>query len=481
MAEYEQPIRTQIDGDEFDGATLDMLRETLSKNKPELLRNAASELLTAKQRLDNLVAVIDKHLRELDLHWTAGDDAKTVKSSLRRLRDAAADVSTTITDQPVNAEQCPKNPSGVAPALLLQAHTLAAFSGDKLPESPDRDVSILEGAFQGGMVGTAGGAMIGAVPGAVIGAVVGTIAGGVTAIFTDGPMQNLFGDSKEEQDRKKAKEHIRLLTDATKLNNNVFPANLRTEIPQFGGLPPNVPTIPVNNGNGLPNGLPTGPGQPYLPASTGPGNLGYPNQDGLQDPSQHQIPGLGDPNLPGGLPDGTFPGSNTGTGPGTGPGTNLDGIGTGPGTGTNGLNTPGVTTPGATTPAAPNTSVDRPNTSLAGFPDPTALNAPGTTGLPNATTGIGSPYAGPNAGTGNLGVPGPANAAANAANAANAVRGMGGSGSSMVPMIPHGGSGGGQEQQERTRSTWLLEDEEYFRSDEATTNPYIRGESKGKA
>ena len=36
---------------------------------------------------------------------------------------------------------------------------------------------------------------VGAVPGAVIGAVGGTIAGGVTTLFTDGPFQNMFGDS----------------------------------------------------------------------------------------------------------------------------------------------------------------------------------------------------------------------------------------------------------------------------------------------
>ncbi|GAA3130198.1 hypothetical protein [Nonomuraea salmonea] len=115
MAEQQQPIRTQIDQTEFDGATTQMVRETLTANKPELLRTAAGELMTAKKRLDNLVEVLDKHLRALDARWTQGDDAKIVKKALRKLRDSAADVSTTISAQPADAKQCPTNPSGVAP------------------------------------------------------------------------------------------------------------------------------------------------------------------------------------------------------------------------------------------------------------------------------------------------------------------------------------------------------------------------------
>ncbi|RVX47349.1 hypothetical protein EDD27_10279 [Nonomuraea polychroma] len=474
MAQETHAIRAPINTEEVEDANLEMLREDLANNKPELLRNAASELLTAKRRLDNLVGVIDRHLRELDQHWTVGEDARTVKAGLRRLRESAADVSTTISEQTLDpdANQCLANPSGVAPALLLQAHTLSAFSGKNVPESADKDVNFLEGAFQGGVAGTIGGGLIGGPPGMVIGAVVGTLAGGVTALFTDGPFANLVGDSKEEQDRKAAKEHIRLLTEATEQNNRAFPAQLQTDIPQFDPLAPKIPKIPFNGGGGFDGTAPAGLNQSFTSPNTDLNGLGHPDQDGLRDPGLHQIPGLGNTDPSSRFPGG--PGTDAGTGAVPDPGTDLNGAGMPDG--------PNLNTPSANTPDAPGTDVNAPRTSLAGLPDPStslpttsAANTPGTPNTPStpSTSGIGSPYGG-GGGTG------PGNGMASAANAAAAMRGTGNR-SPMIPLIPPAGRGGQQEGQESTRTTWLLEDEDYFMSDEATTIPYLRGDSKGKA
>ncbi|MEU6713222.1 hypothetical protein ABZ897_17200 [Nonomuraea sp. NPDC046802] len=461
MAQEQQPIRTTISTEEPAFADLGQLREILNKNKPELVRQAAGELLTAKRHLDNLVEVIDRHLRELDARWTTGDDAKTVKTSLRRLRDSAAEVSTTISATPADADRCPTNPRGVAPALLLQAHTISVFSGKNLPESADRDINVLEGAFQGGAVGTIGGSIAGP-PGAVIGAVVGTLAGGVTALFTDGPFANLVGDSKEEKDRKAAKEHIRLLTEATRQNNEAFPDSLRTDVPQFEMLNPRIPEIPFNGGDRFDGVVPAGFNQPINSPRADLDGLGYPNQDGLRDPNLHQIPGLGNTGPGNGYPDGSGVGAGPDGSLGGAPDTDLSGVG---------ANTPGG--PGTPSGNIPDANVNAPQTSLASMPDP-SLTGPPSTNLPN-TTGIGSPYGGGTPSGGGFG-----NGMAGAA--ANALRGMGNQG--MFPMIPPVGAGGqGRkgEQEESTRTTWLVEDEDYFMSDETTTNPYIRGDSKGKA
>jgi hypothetical protein len=496
MAENQAPIRAEIAGTDFDGVlTLDQLRETLAKNKPELVREAATELLTAKQRLDHLVGVLDRHLRALNEHWTEGEDAKVVKTQLRRLRESAATMSTTINDQPADATQCVANPSGVAPALLLQAHTLAAFRGENLPESPDRDVSILEGAFQGGMAGTGVGAGIGvffggvgAGPGAVIGAVVGTVAGGITSAFSDGPFMNMFGDSKEEQDRNLAAEHIKQLSEATKANNQAFPAALRTDIPEFDVLSPTLPATPFNQGTLPTGGLPGGLSQPYAPGSGLPDGLYVPSQDGLLDPGRHQIPGFDDTGLAITFPGGTGGTDGTGGSDGDGSGTNGSGTnGSGlPGGGPNATNPNGTTVPSVKVPDAPNGTIPDTGagspTALAGLPDssftggqPTGYpsgNPTGvTTGPGSPTTGIGSPYGGSGFGAASGGGAGGASAAL--------LRGSGGGGSPF--MIPPGGAGGAQQQSEQERSTFLLEDEDYFRSEEPTTGPYISGESKGRA
>ncbi|MFF4619817.1 hypothetical protein [Nonomuraea jabiensis] len=472
MAEYQAPIRGEIGSLEFEGATLDLLRDTLAKNKPQLIGQAAAEFLEAKVRLDNLVDVIDRHLRELDKHWTAGEDAKIVKKQLRRLREAAADISTTISDQPVDSKNPPKNPHGVAPALIVHARTLSAAKGD-VPDNPGSDIDFGEAAVTGGVAGAAIGSFfggVGAVPGVVIGAGVGVLVGGITRFISDLPFANLWGDSKEEKDRKKAAEAIKLLSQDTKLNNDVFPAQLRTDIPQFMALSPNVPTDPFGGRNGIGGNIPAGLNQAFDPTA---GFDGL-NQDGMQDPGRHQIPGIDTTNNP----TSTFPDGTVGT-VGTGIGNGQDGIG---GNGQNGAgNVPGLTDPSSALNANANANLNpngsqgsntgRPTTSLAGIPDP-SVSGP-STNLP--TTGIGSPYGGSGTGGSGFGA-----GAGNGVSAA-ALRGLGG-GSSMVPAVaPSGGRGGGQERQEIERTTYLLEDEDLFRSDVTTTNHLIKGDSKGMA
>ncbi|MET9239508.1 hypothetical protein [Nonomuraea sp. NPDC003709] len=477
MAEYQAPIRGQIGSLEFEGATLDLLRDTLAKNKPQLIGQAAAEFLEGKARLDHLVDVIDKHLRELDKSWTAGEDAKTVKKQLRRLREAAADISTTISDQPVDAKNPPKNPHGVAPALIVHARTLSAAKGD-VPDNPGSDIDFGEAAVTGGVAGAAIGSFfggVGAVPGVVIGAGVGVLVGGITRFISDLPFANLWGDSKEEKDRKKASEAIKLLSQDTKLNNDVFPAELKTDIPQFMALSPNVPTGPFSGKTGIGGNIPAGLNQGYDPTA---GFDGL-NQDGMQDPNRHQIPGIDTTNNP----TSTFPNGTVGT-VGSGIGNGQNGIG---GNGQNGAgNIPGLTDPSSALNANANANLNGPQspnaggptTTLAGMPDP-SMSGPSTS---QPTTGIGSPYGGSTTGGSSFGGGGGAGAG-NAVNAAG-VRGLGG-GSSMIPAVPVSGSAargsGGQEQQEIVRTTYLLEDEDLFRSDVSTTNHTIKGDSKGKA
>jgi hypothetical protein len=391
-------------------------------------------------------------------------------------------VSTVISDQPPGGRQHPAKPSGVAPALEQQGLTLAA-SRSGVPDSPDRDVSILEGALQGaetgGMAGgTVGagvgffaagvGALPGAAAGAVIGGVTGAVAGGVTAVFTDGPFGNLFGDSKEEQDRKRAKEHIKKLSEATKANNDAFPASLRTDIPEFDMAPADLPNTPFNRQGPTANGLPAGIHQPYDPSALSgpkPNGFGYPdvNTDGFNG---DQVPGY----------DGTKP---TGTGA---DGSDLGNAGTGlNGTDLNGsdLNGPHLDSPdlnGAGLPDGPRTAQtgtggSAPTTALAGVPNPTAANHASTAFATNAGyDGAGSG----GAGSGVAGSGGGAGAGGGAGGAGT--RGLGGN--SMVGAPHGGGAGGGDDEQERTRTTYLLEDEDVFSSDVSTTSAFIRGEAK---
>jgi len=487
--EQRTPIRAHIDQTEFDGATTEMVREALTANKPSMLRDAASEMLTAKRRLDDLVEVIDRHLRALEESWTTGQDATTAKEALRALRDAAADVSQTISDQPVNAEQCLANPKGVAPALLLQAHTLAAYSGSSLPETPDRDVNVLEAAFQGGLAGAGVGAGVGSLaagvgagPGAVIGAVFGTIAGGVTSLFTDGPFGNIIGESKEEKDRRLASEHLRLLSEATAANNQVFPTELRTDIPVFDTTPGDIPRY-TYDGPGFGDSRINGAGADL-------DGFGTPNQDGLFDPSRHRIPGFDGLGGPVSEHDGTgldgsgLDGVNVPDGSGL-DGTGLDGTGL-DGTGQNGAGLDGTNTPNGAN--APDTSgldgtagLPGPaNTTLAGMPDPSLSGYPNPSigGAPT-TNGIGSGYvAGP--GTGGGGGFGGAFGGVGGAGTTAGMRGLGG-GMPMMPFASAGGQKRDERRSEMERTAYVWDDEDYFTSDVPTTEPHITGDAKGKA
>ncbi|WP_049570656.1 WXG100 family type VII secretion target [Nonomuraea sp. SBT364] len=458
MAEYQSDIKADFSTEDFEGATLEMLRESLNKNKPNLLREAATEFFTAKERLDNLVGVLDRHLRALEESWTDSADSRVVKTSLRRLRESAADVSRTISAHP--PELCPVNPSGVAPALNMQAATLDRYRGEHIPDDPNNP-SILERGVQGGQLGL----KFGGPQGGIIGT-----GGGLVY----GLGETLFGESEQEKNMKKAKKHLRQLTLETATNNNVFPQSLRTEIPQFETIAPDVPITPFNQAK-LPGGLPSGMAQPFDPSGLGPDGLNGPGQDGLFDPGKHQIPGLGDgfpgSSLPGGsVPGGPgFPGDGSGGFPGDGSGypggPGLPGSGQNPGSATTNAGLPNG-------PQLPGSGTDNPTTSLAGLGDP---NLPG---YPNSTNGL--PSTGyPNGQSGGIGSAYGAAAGQSAASTAG-LRGMGG-GSPMVPMIPPAGAATGQDRQERERTTYLLGDEDDFRSDVATTNHLIDGKGKAKA
>ncbi|GAA3130190.1 hypothetical protein GCM10020001_060100 [Nonomuraea salmonea] len=288
----------------------------------------------------------------------------------------------------------------------------------------------------------------------MIGAVFGTVAGGITSLFTDGPFANLVGESKEEKDRKLAKEHIRLLSQATAANNQVFPAQLRTDIPLFDLGPGDMPKTPYGGG---PNVRNVG----FNPNDTGLGEFAPPNQDGLYDPSQHQIPGLGGV---GGLGDGQNGTGQNGTGldgldgiggtgsDGAGPdGTGINGTGQ-DGTGLdaiNGANLPNGNGVDGTDLKAPGTPD---STSLAGLPDPSQLGGlpnPNTGVNPPASTGIGTGYAGGPGGGGSGGHGAVGGALGGPAGAA-AMRGLGGGGLPMMPMVPPSG----QKQEEKKRARW---------------------------
>ncbi|MFE0147263.1 WXG100 family type VII secretion target [Nonomuraea sp. NPDC059007] len=469
MPEQEGTIKYQITSTEFDGATLDMLRETLKNNKPELVKLAAAELSSAKKRLDNLVAVLDKHLAALETSWPAGDDATMVKDQLRRLKGSAENVSKAI------AYESGGKAFGVAPALVSQATLLAAMGGKSVPKDPGSDISFLEAAYEGGTAGTVVGAGVGffvggvgTVPGAVIGAISGSIIGGITSLFSDTPFANLFGESKEEKERKLAKEHIQKLSELTKINNDLFPDTLRTNTPDWNFTFKDPALSPYNGSMPNAGGLPTGTNVAFDPDAL----KGFdPSLNGdLNAGKPGQIPGFDafDPSskLPGGA-------NLNGTGM---DGSGLDG---------SGMNGDGMNGDG-------NLNGGAPNGNLPGTPgfDPNALSAPNGKGGPETTLAgynpelstfnSGNPAT--TYGNNGVGAGGPSGGMSNgnANGAMGAVRAYGGAGS-MTPMMPMTSAGNKSEEEERERSTWLLEDDDVFTSDQKTTNPLINGKSKGKA
>ncbi|MGW5261238.1 WXG100 family type VII secretion target [Microbispora sp. NPDC004025] len=472
MAERKMPIRAAIDASDPGVVMLDTLRTSLEKTDPELIRAASGEFKGVHDKLKSVVETLDRHLDSLDKHWTTGEDAKQVKEQLRRLRASTVAVMTAIVDTSAAAGQS-GSPSarGVVPALDVYASSLNQFRGENVPEPTKSDIDWYDAAVEAGAVGAAGGAIagspfagVGAIPGAVIGGVggfiVGGLAGAIGSAFGDGPFLNLFGESKEEKDMKAAEEHLKKLSQATQAANALFPESLDTDVPKFDMTPPSYdPTS--GPGTTLPSGsVPTDVRGWQNPASLGDLGTGS-GPDGLGDGGFPGWNGTGDPYGPGG------PGGGIGTGlDGTGPGNGLGGLNAGLNAGLNG----GVGAPGSTGAGASGTRLDDSGlggTSLSGHTPQNAVPN-GLTGA--AGSGPGTGYggggygagggsgAGPGIGAGGVGVNGAASRAA--------------AGNGMVPMAPHGASGGG-ERQERERTTWLLEDEDFFVSDQQTTSARI--------
>ncbi|MCG5218946.1 hypothetical protein [Streptosporangium sp. KLBMP 9127] len=465
MVQRTAAIRATIDASSSEGIMLEMLRTALQSSKPELITQAAAEFTGVRDKLERLLDVLEQHQAALDEHWTAGDDATQVKEQLRKLKLSTVEVVQSIraTDQgrgaPSGVELDTEDavPLGMVPAMDNYASILAS-SRDDVPDDTEQEVDMGEAALQGAGAGALAGAGIGvwfagvgAAPGAIIGGVVGGIGGAVgSSLGGDGPLFNLWGETKAEEDLRKAEEHLAALTTATALANDNFPVLLRTDIPQFDD-----PGTPFDPGDStwpgeIPGGtIPAGFTPPYDPALSG----------DLNDPNPY-APGLGD--------DGTWPDppGQDGTGPdGTGP------DGTGPdGTGPDGAdpNHPGTSTlPTAAVPTTSGTGLPEGSTldtSLAthngqGLDSATNL---GTSG--NGQNGLGTVIGNGSTGGGGTGYGSGGGVPMTAAGAGARLPGSGMNG--MMPFMPHAG-GGGQGEEDRERSTWLLEDDDIFTSDQA--------------
>ncbi|MBE3008824.1 hypothetical protein IL992_06430 [Microbispora sp. NEAU-D428] len=476
MAERKMPIRAAFDASDPGVVMLDTLRTALGKTDPELIRAASGEFKGVHDKLKSVVDTLDKHLDALDKHWTTGDDAKQVKEQLRRLRTSTVAVMNAIveTSLPGGRSGPPSTPRGVVPALDVYASSLNQFRGENVPKPTKSDIDWYDAALEAGAVGAAGGAIagspfagVGAIPGAVIGGVggfiVGGIGGAIGSIFGDGPFLNLFGESKEEKDMKAAEEHLKKLTQATQAANDMFPASLDTDVPKFDTTPPKFGPI-TGPGGSLPSGnVPTG--------VSGPGDLGSlgdlgtgPSGNGLGFDAGYPPYGLGDG--PGSVPGGGGQNGNGLDGGGSN-GTGLNGL-DGSGLNGNGLDGSGLNGTGL------NDNGNGPNgagqgTSLAAHTP--QLDPPGGFGGGPGTghgTGFGANgYGGYGAGAG-----GGAGSGGGGVTGVNAAGLRPSAGGSMLPVAPHG-AGRGEEREERERTTWLLEDEDFFMSDQPTTSPRI--------
>ncbi|MEU8277441.1 WXG100 family type VII secretion target [Microbispora bryophytorum] len=485
MAERKMPIRAAIDASDPGVVMLETLRTSLEKTDPELIRAASGEFKSVHDKLKSVVDTLDRHLDSLDKHWTTGEDAKQVKEQLHRLRASTVAVMTAIVDTSAPAGQS-GSPSarGVVPALDVYASSLNQFRGENVPEPTKSDVDWYDAAVEAGAVGAAGGAIagspfagVGAIPGAVIGGVGGFVVGGLAGVigsaFGDGPFLNLFGESKEEKDMKAAEEHLKKLTQATQAANALFPASLDTDVPKFDMTPPTFTPV-TGPGATFPNPtLRTDMGEWQNPASLGDLGTGSTGTTGLGDGGFPGWNGSGDPYGPGtGVPGGGtgLDGAGGGLdgngldGNGTGGDSNggLGGTGAGAGTGTGG-GTNGDTGANGTRPGDAGLG----GTSLSGHTPQTAVpnNLTGATGS-GPGTGYGGGYGG-----GGYGAGGGSGAGIGAGGVGGAAS-RAGAGNGMVPMAPHAAGGGG-EHQERERTTWLLEDEDFFVSDQKTTSPRI--------
>ncbi|MEV4161154.1 hypothetical protein [Nonomuraea dietziae] len=482
MATYTSPVRATIDDPGSEELPLDMLREALKNAKPALVRGAAEEFAAIGVKLDTMIEILDKHLTALDKAWTAGEDAKQVKTQLRRLRDSAASVKLAISDG--NESRCATK--GIAPALAAYSDTLSAFRGDNMPDKAGSDISTLEAAGQWGMGGAGIGLMVGGPPGAVIGGVVGTIAGGITSLFSDVPFLNLVGESKQEKEQKAAKEHLRKLTDATIRVNGLFPPSLTTDVPQL-----TVPSVKIKDIN-APGG--TGPGSlPDLSTKAYDPTLGK-GPDGLDGLRGSGLDGMGDRDLDGDL-DGSGPGdgdldgrtpdgSDLGGGRGDQDGDGLDdrvkGVGPGPGA-------PDLD-PGSVEGSPPPEGSDRNgtgfdgkggNTSLAGYDRDLSQVGPGRTPFDGTGTSVNNGTS-MNNGTssGGTGSGGSGGAGAVPVSSAGARTSANGGMSGFYP--PPAASPSKSEEEEIERNTWLLEDDDVFTSDAKVTIHRIDDVSKDR-
>ena len=231
------------------------------------------------------------------------------------------------------------------------------------------------------------------------------------------------------------------INNGTVQSNDRFPEEIRSDMPTVsadddlgrgpgdpGGKPPGTPKMP--GGGDPPGGMPKTPGGPGNPDIPGPGNPNLPG--GPDNPNLPGGPnGPGNPNIPGG-PNGPGGPGNLPGGPG-GPGSDLASM---PGGGGPGLGGGGV---------------------------------PGGPGLGGGAPGGGLPGGAPGAGAlGSAGAPG-----AFAGPGAFGRNGMGGAGGPMgMPMGAGAGAGGGQNN-ERERSTWLTEDEDVWGGNDETAPPVI--------
>ncbi|MEV4294874.1 WXG100 family type VII secretion target [Microbispora rosea] len=483
MAERKMPIRAAFDASDPGVVMLDTLRTALGKTDPELIRAASGEFKGVHDKLKSVVDTLDRHLDALDKHWTTGDDAKQVKEQLHRLRTSTVAVMNAIveTSLPGGRSGPPSTPRGVVPALDVYASSLNQFRGENVPKPTESDIDWYDAALEAGAAGAAGGAIagspfagVGAIPGAVIGGVggliVGGIVGGIGSIFGDGPFLNLFGESKEEKDMKAAEEHLKKLTQATQAANDLFPASLDTDVPKFDMTPPTFNPI-------------TGPGGPLPNANVstgvdGPGNLGSLGDLGTGLPGD----GLGfDPAAYGGYPP-YGPGDGSGSAPGGGQyGNGLDGGGSN-GTGLNGLDGSGLNGNGVNGNGVNGAGLD--GSGLDGGGTGNGPNGAGQgTSLAAHTPRLDAPPGGSGGGPGTgygtgFGANGYGGYGAGAGGGAGGVTGVNAAGlrpsagGSMLPVAPHS-AGRGDEREERERTTWLLEDEDFFMSDQPTTSPRI--------
>ncbi|MEU6996983.1 DUF456 domain-containing protein [Nonomuraea sp. NPDC046570] len=463
MTKYTAPIQDAYTPEKDEELPLDLLRTALANTKPGLIRQAAEEFASVRFKLGKLVEVLDLHLVELDKSWPTGADAQQVKGEFRRLRDSTAAIMEVI----ANDGHGQPSTNGIAPALAAYSDTLSLFRGDHVPGNAGQDVSVTEGAFEWGMGGAGIGLFVGGPPGAVIGGVLGSVAGGITSLFSEVPFLDMFGESKEEKDRKAAKKHLKNLNQVT--SDEVirrFPPKLDTDIPEFDVPMPKIGD-PKPPGGTMPSGdLPDTFTAAYDPNRTIGGLPGTPGIDGLDLPgggygdtggfnlNGPKGPGGITPVDPGDLSGNTDPGSIDGSTSTDGNGLGDDGtIGSGTGAGTGDGRGNGDTT-----------------TTLAG-------HNPWNTGTsPYTQTGFGTTDGGTGAGTGG-GYGGSAGGSVPGSGRGSGRGGLGGA--SMLPIMPQSGAGSGNEESERT--TWLLEDDDVFTSDAKVTQHLIDDSSKGKA